>query len=132
MSEIKVVKKSPQVETRIINAGSPFKRFAVVRVGGKSQQAFREWFDTYSEAEETATKYASDVRKGLYFILEVQAGFGQPGEFERKLPHIDRNHYLLVRERKALAAAAEERAAKQRHSSGDELDAQVEGFGVAV
>ncbi len=88
-----------QVETRIVNNGSPFKRFAVVRVAGKKQQSFRAWFNTFAEAEATANEYALGETKGLFVIVEIQAALGQAGEFERKLPDIEHNYInnVLVR-----------------------------------
>ena len=90
---------SKSVETRIVNNGSPFKRFAVVRVGGRKQQSFRAWFNTFAEAEEVANEYALGETKGLFVVMEVQAALGQKGEFERKLPDIEHNYInnVLVR-----------------------------------
>lgn len=114
MSEIKIIKKSEVVETRLINNGSAFKRFGVVRVGGKNAQSFRAWFDTFGEAEQVANEYANGQHKGLYFILEVQAGLGMPGEFDRKLPDIEHNHFTAVKQRKAVAESLEHKAAERR------------------
>ncbi len=104
MSEIKVIKKQESVESRIINDGSPFKRFAVVRVAGRNCQRFRAWYDTFAQAEEAANQFAADERngRGLYFVLESQLGVGYQAEFDRKLPDIERNHFEAVR-RRAIA-----------------------------
>jgi len=104
MSEIKVIKKQPQVESRILNAPSPFKQFAVVRVAGRNCQRFRSWYDTFAEAEQVATEYASSEESGhgLYFVMESQLAVGYSDTFERKIPDIQRNNFREVKRRAAI------------------------------